>query len=233
MLWYLRTPPPPTSPLMEKIEYAAPAEEAEERQAKRHRKQVHKLQLAVAAKSEIATHEAAGRILVFTDGSAEWVKGVGWIGGWGCHSPQGWESASHLPPHTRQTVNRAELRAVLEVVMHFGQQAVQVAVMTDSSYVHSGLQGNAMRWRANGWVSAQGPVTNVDLWIDLMQILDVSLAQFSWVKVPSHAGIPGNDRADELALAGRLSSPLYATVRARVPPPPHPPGYPPKGPFGR
>ena len=113
--------------------------------------------------------------------------------------------------------------------MHFGHQAVQVAVMTDSSYVHSGLQGNAMRWRANGWVSAQGPVTNVDLWIDLMQILDVSLAQFSWVKVPSHAGIPGNDRADELALSGRLSSPLYATVRARVPPPPSPPWLPPQG----
>ena len=116
--------------------------------------------------------------------------------------------------------------------MHFGQQAVHVAVMTHSSYVHLGLQGNAMRWRANGWVSAQGPVTNVDLWIDLMQILDVSLAQFSRVKVQSHAGIPGNDKADELTLSGRLSSPLYATVRARVPPPPHPPGYPPKGPFG-
>ena len=92
--------------------------------------------------------------------------------------------------------------------------------MTDSSYVHSGLQGNAMRWRANGWVSPQGPVTNVDLWIDLMQVLDVSLAQFCWVKVPSHTDIAGNDRADALASAGRLASPLYATVRVRVTPPP-------------
>ena len=76
--------------------------------------------------------------------------------------------------------------------MHYGRQSVHVAVMTDSSYVHSGLQGNAMRWRANGCVSAQGLVTNVDLWIDLMQVLDVSLAQFHWVQVPSYTDIAGN-----------------------------------------
>ena len=114
----------PSPPSRAKIEYWTPPNEAEERHAKKQRKQVHKLQLAAVAKAEIANHEAAGRILVYTDGSAEWVAGVGWIGGWGCYGPQGWESAAHLPPHTRQTVNRAELRAGLE--MHCGRQSVQV-----------------------------------------------------------------------------------------------------------
>ena len=53
--------------------------------------------------------------LVYTDGSAEYVASLGWVGGWGCHSVDGWECASHLPPHTPQTINSAELQAFLKL----------------------------------------------------------------------------------------------------------------------
>ena len=39
-------------------------------------------------------------ILMGHDGSAEFVSTVGWIGGWGCCSADGWEKASYPPPPT-------------------------------------------------------------------------------------------------------------------------------------
>ena len=35
-------------------------------------------------------------------------------------------------------------------------------------------------------MTAQGPVTNVDLWIELMDLIDRSVALLEWIKVPSH-----------------------------------------------
>ena len=150
--------------------------------------------------------------------------------GMGCHSAQGWERASYLPPHERQTVNRAELQAAIEVLKYYGMQSIRLAVATDSAYVFSGVQGTALRWRANGWVTAQGPVPNVDQWIDLMNLIDSAVATLEWIKVPSHSGIAGNDRADQLAEEGRKASPLYITAGGRVPRPMTPLQTPPQRP---
>ena len=86
----------------------------------------------------------------------------------------------------------------------------------DSKYAYAGLQGAAYRWRDNGWVSASGPVSNVDLWPQLLEAIQSFGTIFQWVKIPCHVGLHGNDAADELANRGRLMSPLY-------PPPPPPP----------
>ena len=56
----------------------------------------------------------------------------------------------------------------------------------------------------------KGPVLNVDLWIDLLELLDQASASYEWIKVPSHVQMEGNERADALAELGRKSSPLYA-----------------------
>ena len=69
------------------------------------------------ALGSIRLKESEGYILVDTDGSSEYLPTVGWIWGWGCHSSDGWELASHLP-HTRQTINQAELQAVIEEVVY-------------------------------------------------------------------------------------------------------------------
>ena len=79
----------------------------------------------------------------------------------------------------------------------------------DSQYVYDGLKGAAFRWRAAGWVGQSGPVCNVDLWIQLLELLDNVHATVRWLRVPSHTNIPGNERADGLAEEGRISSPLY------------------------
>ena len=59
----------------------------------------------------------------------------------------------------------------------------------------------------------QRPSLNVDLWIELLEMLDVSLASYEWIKVPSQ--LAGNERADAVAELGRKSSPLYVKANRR------------------
>ena len=92
---------------------------------------------------------------------------------------------------------------------------IKLAICTDSSSVFDRVQGKACRWRADG----QGPVINVHLWIQLMDLLDREVPVVDWIKVPSHIGIPGKERANNLAEQGRKSSPLYHTVRSPAIPP--------------
>ena len=205
--------------IVKKIVYVPSVEAQEERAAKRQRKAERKFEVARLAKEQIQHWVADGFSVVYTDGSAKWEPLVGWIGGYGCHEPGGREFAAHLPPQARQTVNRAELHAVIEVVHKLRHRLVKVAVAMDSSYVHGGLQGNALKWQARHWVTGRGSVINVDLWTELLSLLASSIATSVLVKVPSHVDIEGNDQADWLAEEGRKSSPLYTTVRRPVPHP--------------
>ena len=90
-----------------------------------------------------------------------------------------------------------------------------IAVATNSSYVFGGLQGSAIRWRAQQWVTNKGPVLNVELWVELLEMLDVARAAYEWIKVPRHVQLDGNERADTLAELGRKASPLYARANRR------------------
>ena len=221
--------------IVKNIVYVPSVEAQKERAAKRQRKVECKFELARLAKEQIQQWVADGFSVVYTDGSAKWEPAVGWIGGYGCHEPGGWEFAAHLPPRARQKVKRAELHAVIEAVCQFRCQLVKVAVAMDSSCVHGGLQGYALKWQAQQWVTGRGPVINVDLWTELLSLLASSVATFVWVKVPSHVDIEGNERADWLAEEGRKSSTLYATVRRPVPQPHTPlqsPGTFPRSPMG-
>ena len=187
-----------------------------------------KHELAVLAREEIAQLKQQGYVLVYTDGSAEWVQHVGWVGGYGCFEPtEKWEHCSYLPPHLRQSINRAELQAVIDVLHRYKHRALSVAVATDSAYVHDGLQGKALQWKAAGWVTARGPGINVDLWDEMLEALVHSTSRFRWVKVPSHVDIAENEKADKVAEQGRKMSPLYNTVHRAVCHPVTPPWPPP------
>ena len=155
--------------------------------------------------------------MAWTDGSAKWQPKTGWVGGYGATILGEWETCASLPPTMKQTLNRAELFVVLVVVQQFGSVNRKMAVAIDSEYAYTGLQGAAYRWRDNGWVSTAGPVANVDLWQQLLDVIQSSCTVFQWVKIPSHVGLHGNDVANELANRGRLMSPLYQSCR---PPPP-------------
>ena len=78
--------------------------------------------------------------------------------------------------------------------------------------MYSGLQGAAAHWKLNGWVSSSGPVSNIDLLNELLGLVSEPTVKFQWLKIPSHAGLEGNDAADHLAYRGGLSSPLYQST---------------------
>ena len=73
----------------QRIEYQASTDEQEERAAKQQKRHTRKKELALKTVTEISNYESEGYTMVYTDGSAKWVQGVGWVGGWGCHSPTG------------------------------------------------------------------------------------------------------------------------------------------------
>ena len=86
------------------------------------------------------------------------------------------------------------------------------------------IQGPVYKWKMANWCNHKVPVPNADLWVQLVTLLDLCHAQVQWIWVPSHVDVPGNEKADELAAAGRNRSPLVTTPAPATPEPPLPRG---------
>jgi len=103
----------------------------------------------------------------------------------------------------RTTNNRMELSAVFET-LNFLKNKVdsrrKLQIFTDSSYVANGVSTWIHGWKRNDWKNKAGDeIANVDLWQRISELLDIYEIQM--VNIEGHAGIPGNDRADEIATA--------------------------------
>jgi len=98
------------------------------------------------------------------------------------------------------TNNRMELLAVIEALKALKAPS-RVVVWSDSQYVvHAVEKGWARRWRANGWRKGdKSPALNVDLWTELLALLEAHDVRFRWTR--GHSGDEENERADELAVA--------------------------------
>lgn len=104
----------------------------------------------------------------------------------------------------RTTNNRMELTAAIEVLRALSDEPGDLAIHTDSAYVLNGATKWVKGWERNGWVTAaKEPVANEDLWKMLIQFASdrKKFGAVSWVKVPGHSGVPGNERADAIANA--------------------------------
>jgi ribonuclease HI len=135
--------------------------------------------------------------IVFADGAA---KGNPGPGGWGAIVVMPDGEVTELGGGARHTTNnRMELTAAIEALRHVGTSRGPVAVHTDSSYVIRGIREWIHNWRRRGWRSASGgDVLNRDLWEALAAVAERT-GDVSWHYVPGHRGIPGNERADEIA----------------------------------
>lgn len=141
-------------------------------------------------------------ITIYTDGAC---KGNPGPGGWGA-----WlrSSAGHEKElwggEALTTNNRMELTAVIEALSALKRHS-QVVIHTDSEYVRQGITNWIHNWKRRGWKTADHkPVKNIDLWQRLDALAATHKVQWRWVK--GHAGDPGNERADELANRGVMSS---------------------------
>ena len=99
------------------------------------------------------------------------------------------------------TNNRMELLAVITGLRALPASA-RVCIFIDSTYVMKNFRDWLGRWQSNGWRTADGKdVKNRDLWEALSA--EEACRKVKWVQIPGHAGVPLNDRADQLACAQR------------------------------
>ena len=143
-------------------------------------------------------------IVVFTDGAA---KGNPGPGGWGViiATPNG-----HVTElgggATHTTNNQMELTAPIEALRRLQRTPGALAIYTDSTYVIKGIREWIWAWRKRGWKTAAGnDVLNRELWEALASRVGAhGTDSIGWHYVRGHAGIPGNERADEIANAFAL-----------------------------
>ena len=137
------------------------------------------------------------RVDIHTDGACIGNPGPG---GYGAVLQYGRRRKEMSGGFRKTTNNRMELLAVIKGLEAL-REPCKVTVHSDSQYiVNSVNRGWAKRWRANGWRrNKRERAENSCLWRRLLDLLDVHDVRLHWVK--GHAGNPGNERADALAVA--------------------------------
>jgi ribonuclease HI len=141
---------------------------------------------------------ASGALVeIYTDGAC---KGNPGPGGWGAWLKSGVHEKELFGGERATTNNRMELIAVIRALESLKRRA-RVVLHTDSQYVKLGVTEWLPMWIRRGWKTAGNKaVKNADLWRELAHLASQHDIDWRWVK--GHAGVPGNERADELANRG-------------------------------
>ena len=136
-------------------------------------------------------------IEIYTDGAC---RGNPGIGGWGAIIQFQDNSKELFGGRAETTNNQMEMQAVIEGLKAL-KEPCKIILYTDSKYVMDGITSWIHGWKKNNWKTAhKKPVKNRELWQELDQLVNQHEITWKWVK--GHAGIPGNERADELANKG-------------------------------
>jgi len=96
------------------------------------------------------------------------------------------------------TNNRMEMLAAIEGLKALKEPCI-VKLYSDSKYLVDAInKGWVMKWQANNWMrNKKDPALNVDLWVELLEQLNIHEVEFVWVK--GHAENVENNRCDQLA----------------------------------
>jgi len=131
---------------------------------------------------------------IYTDGACRGNPGPG---GWGALLLYDGREKELYGGEILTTNNRMELKGVIKALEAI-TRPVPVRIYTDSEYVRKGITEWVKNWKLRGWKTAdRKPVKNQDLWQELDQICTGHTIEWRWVK--GHSGVPGNERADQLA----------------------------------
>lgn len=136
------------------------------------------------------------QIEIYTDGACSGNPGPG---GWGAVLVYNGNEKQLSGSEKNTTNNRMELTAVI-MALNALNQPCEVKLTTDSKYVCDAVnKGWVYSWRKNGWRKGdKKPALNVDLWEELLSLLEKHEVQFIWVK--GHNGHKYNEICDTLAV---------------------------------
>jgi ribonuclease HI len=131
---------------------------------------------------------------IYTDGACRGNPGPG---GWGALLIAGAHEKELRGAESPTTNNRMELTAAIRALAAL-KRPCTVRLYTDSQYVRKGITEWLAQWKLRDWRTAdRKPVKNADLWQALDTEAKRHTIEWHWVK--GHAGVPGNERADQLA----------------------------------
>ena len=141
-------------------------------------------------------------IMIYTDGACSGNQSKKNFGGWGAVLKFGGKTKEISGGEADTTNNRMELTACIEGLKALKRDDIDVEIFSDSSYIVNCINKEWYRtWRKNGWkTSKKQSVENIDLWKELLKLIDGKSVKFT--KVKGHSGIELNERADELARMG-------------------------------
>lgn len=136
------------------------------------------------------------QIEIYTDGACSGNPGPG---GWGAVLVYNGKEKELSGSEKNTTNNRMELTAVI-MALNALNQPCEVKLTTDSKYVCDAVnKGWVYSWRKNGWrKNDKKPALNVDLWKELLSLLEKHEVEFIWVK--GHNGHKYNEICDALAV---------------------------------
>lgn len=136
------------------------------------------------------------KIDIYTDGACSGNPGKG---GWGAVLVYNQTEKELCGGEKATTNNRMELTAVISALKAV-KEPCEITVTTDSKYVCDAVnKGWVYSWKRNGWKKAdKKPALNVDLWEQLLSLLEIHKVTFNWVK--GHNGHEYNERCDRLAV---------------------------------
>lgn len=137
------------------------------------------------------------KVQIYTDGAC---RGNPGRGGWGAILVYGSKEKELSGGEEMTTNNRMELSAVIAALSILKEPCL-VTLTTDSQYVVNAIEKGWLEgWIRNNWrKSDKSAVLNVDLWKQLVNLLEIHTVEFVWVK--GHNGHPYNERCDKLATA--------------------------------
>ena len=137
------------------------------------------------------------KVIFITDGACSGNPGPG---GWCVIIKKNNKVNEFFGGDLETTNNKMELTAVIKGFENLNN-ASEVLVKTDSTYVINGITKWLPNWKAKGWInSAKKPVANKDLWEQLESLISNHKVDWLWVK--GNSGDDENERADELARKG-------------------------------
>ena len=136
-------------------------------------------------------------VVLYTDGACSGNPGPG---GWGAILRYGPHEKAISGGEAETTNNRRELTAAIMALQALNEPCA-VELYTDSRYLADALEkGWVYNWRRNGWRKPdKKPALNVDLWEQLLALLERHEVRLHWVR--GHADNEFNNRCDKMAVA--------------------------------